>query len=52
MLFSIMNRKQRKTFEAVFSKRAPKTLPWDDIESLLKAVGCELEEREGSAVIF
>ena len=47
-----MNSKQRKTLEAIFSKRIPKTLPWNDIESLLKAVGCELEEREGSAVIF
>jgi hypothetical protein len=47
-----MNSKQRKTLEAVFSRRIPKTLPWYDIESLLKAVGCELEEREGSAVVF
>jgi len=47
-----MNTKQRKTLTAIFSKRIPKTLPWDDVESLLKAVGCELEEREGSAVIF
>ena len=52
MLVSVMNKKQRKTLEAIFSKRTPKTLPWDDIESLLKSVGCELEEREGSAVIF
>ena len=47
-----MNKKQRKTLEAIFSKRISKTLPWDDVESLLKAVGCELEEREGSSVIF
>jgi hypothetical protein len=47
-----MNSKQRKTLEAIFAKRIPKTLPWNDIESLLMAVGCELEEREGSAVVF
>jgi hypothetical protein len=47
-----MNKKQRKTLEMLFSRRIPKTLPWDDVESLLKAVGCELEEREGSAVVF
>jgi len=47
-----MNKRQRKTREAIFSEHMPKTLPWDDIESLLKAVGCGLEEREGSAVVF
>ena len=47
-----MNKKQRKTLEALFSLRIPKTLPWDNIESLLKAIGCELEERTGSAVVF
>ena len=52
MLVSGMNSKQRKTLEAIFSKRIPKTLPWDEIESLLKGVGCELEERGGSAVVF
>ena len=52
VLVSDMNSRQRKTLEAIFSKRIPKTLPWDDIESLLKAAGCELEEQKGSAVIF
>jgi len=52
VLLSSMNKKQRKTLEAIFSKRIPKTLPWDDIESLLRAVGCEFEEREGSAAVF
>jgi len=47
-----MNSKQRKMLEAIFSKRISKTLPWDEIESLLQAVGCEIEEREGSAVVF
>jgi hypothetical protein len=47
-----MNKKQRQTLEAVFSKRMPKTLPWNDMVSLLGAVGCELEEHEGSRVIF
>ena len=52
MLVFDMNSKQRKTLEAIFSKRIPKTLPWDEMVSLLKGVGCKLKEREGSAVIF
>ena len=52
MLVFIMNSKQRKTLEAIFLKRIPRALPWDEIESLLIGVGCELEERAGSAVVF
>jgi hypothetical protein len=47
-----MNKKQRKTLETLFSTPIPKTVPWNEIESLLKAVGCTMEEREGSRVIF
>jgi hypothetical protein len=47
-----MNSKQRKTLEAIFSKPVPRSLPWNEIESLLMAVGCELEEGKGSRVIF
>ncbi|MDR2800455.1 MAG: type II toxin-antitoxin system HicA family toxin [Desulfovibrio sp.] len=47
-----MNSKQRKTLEAIFSRPTPKNLPWNDIESLLKAVGCKVTEGEGSRVSF
>jgi hypothetical protein len=47
-----MNSKQRKTLEAIFSKPMPKTLPWNDIESLFRAIGCRVIEGEGSRVSF
>ena len=47
-----MNSKQRKTLEAIFAKRIPKTLPWNDIESLFKAIGCKIIEGDGSRVSF
>ena len=47
-----MNSKQRATFEAIFSEPVPKNIPWDDIESLLKAIGCKVKNRGGSKVGF
>lgn len=47
-----MNGKHRKTLAAIFSQPAPKAMPFRDIESLLKAVGCEVIEGEGSRVLF
>ena len=52
MLVPFMNNKQRKTLEAIFSEPIPQNLLWDDIESLLKAVGCEVKNRGGSRVGF
>jgi hypothetical protein len=52
VLLFVMNSKQRKTRAAIFSDPMPKTLPWDDIESLLKAIGCRVIEKGGSAVAF
>ncbi len=49
---AIVNNRQRKTFEAVFREPAPATIAWNDIESLLLAVGCELREGSGSRVRF
>jgi len=51
VLFNI-NNKQRKTLESVFSRPAPKNIPWNDIESLFKAIGCTVIEGEGSRVSF
>lgn len=45
-----MNNKQRKTLKAVFEKPVPSSIAWKDIEKLLVAVGCVLEEGRGSRV--
>jgi hypothetical protein len=47
-----MNSRQRKTLESIFSRPTLKNIPWNDIESLLKAIGCKVIEREGSRVSF
>jgi hypothetical protein len=47
-----MNSKQRKTLEAIFSNPSPESLPWNDIESLFKAIGCQVIEGGGSRVSF
>jgi hypothetical protein len=47
-----MNNKQQETLEAIFSIPVPKNLQWDDIESLLSAVGCTIKNRGGSKVGF
>jgi hypothetical protein len=47
-----MNGKQRGTLEAIFSEPAPRNLRWDDIESLLRAIGCKTVNRGGSKVAF
>jgi hypothetical protein len=52
VLVFAMNSKQRKTLDVIFSDPVTKTMPWDDIESLLKSVGCRVIEKGGSAVAF
>lgn len=47
-----MNARHRKTLAALFANQRPRTIPFRDIESLLKAVGCAVEERAGSRVVF
>ena len=49
-----INRKHKATLKAVFRRPVSGTIRWADIESLLQALGAEIEEREGSrvAVIF
>jgi hypothetical protein len=47
-----MNKRQRETLEAIFSEPVPKKLLWDDIESLLNAIGCKVKNRGGSKVGF
>lgn len=47
-----MNSKHRKTLEAVFSDPISGNLPWDRIEALLIAIGCNVVEGSGSSVTF
>ncbi len=46
--------KHRKILHAIFAHPISTNIKWRDIEALLKALGAEIEEREGSriAVIF
>jgi hypothetical protein len=47
-----MNSKQRKTLIAIFADPVPANIRWDDIESLLIAIGCQMIEGSGSRVRF
>jgi len=47
-----MNSRQRKTLEAVFETPRRSDIRWTDVESLLLAVGCRMEEGRGSRVRF
>ena len=45
-----MNAKQRKTLEAIFTKPVPQDIRWSQIEALIRALGGQVFEREGSRV--
>ncbi len=45
-----MRKKHRKILEAIFKRPTQSNIRWDDIESLLDALGAYVEEREGSRV--
>jgi membrane protein implicated in regulation of membrane protease activity len=45
-----MNAKQRKTLAAIFARPTSSSIPFADIESLVKALGGVISEREGSRV--
>lgn len=47
-----VNSKHRKTLETIFSDPIGGNLPWDRIESLLVAIGCNVVEGSGSSVTF
>ncbi len=49
-----VKRSHHRTLEAIFARPTSGNIRWDDIESLLTALGADIEEREGSrvAVIF
>ena len=45
-----MDRKHRKTLEAIFEKPERANIPWRDIEALFMALGAEISEGRGSRV--
>jgi hypothetical protein len=47
-----VNSRQTRTLKAVFTDPVSGTIVWSDIESLLKAVGCEVVEGNGARVRF
>lgn len=47
-----MKRAHRKTLEAVFAHPTGANIAWKDIEALLKGLGAEVSEREGSRVVI
>lgn len=45
-----VNAKQRKTLAAIFARPTSASIPFADIEALIKALGGTVQEREGSRV--
>ncbi len=45
-----MNKRHRKTLDAIFDKPARSDIEWKEIESLFKALGAEVSEGRGSRV--
>ena len=45
-----MNKKHRKTLEAIFEKPIKSNVRWDDIENLFIALNAEVSEGSGSRV--
>ena len=45
-----MNNKQRRTLGAVFADPVQPTIKWSDIESLLGALGAEINQGKGSRI--
>lgn len=45
-----MNKRHRKTLEAIFVQPISGNIKWRDVESLLKTLGAILTERAGSRV--
>jgi len=45
-----MNKRQHRTLKRIYSRPVSGSIPWKEIESLMKALGAEVEERAGSRV--
>jgi hypothetical protein len=50
MISSSLNKKQRTTLKTVFRNPVPQNIRWTDVESLIRALGGTVREREGSRV--
>lgn len=46
----MLKKKHRKTLEAIYAKPVQAAIEWQDIESMLKAMGAEISEGRGSRV--
>lgn len=47
-----MNKKQRKTYDAIFANPIKRNIIWDDVVALVKALGGTITEGNGSRVRF
>ena len=45
-----MNAKQQKIYDKIFKNPVQSDIEWQDIESLLKSLGAEISEGNGSSV--
>ena len=45
-----MKRRHQRTLEALFAHPTPANIQWSDIVALLRGLGAEISEREGSRV--
>lgn len=45
-----LRKKHQKTLEAVFARPIRASVPWSAVESLLRALGAEIERGDGSRV--
>ena len=49
-IISIVNRRHRKTLEAIYAEPISGNIDWRKIEALFKAAGCEIIEGSGSRI--
>ncbi|MGK7930699.1 MAG: type II toxin-antitoxin system HicA family toxin [Microcystaceae cyanobacterium] len=47
-----MNKKQRKIYDALFAEPIRRNILWDDVVSLIKAIGGTVTQGNGSRVRF
>lgn len=47
-----MNSKQTRTLQAIFTNPVSPSIAWADVESLFKALGCNVIEGRGSRIRF
>ncbi len=47
-----MNKKQRKTYDAILAEPIRRNLVWNDVVGLIKAIGGKVTQGDGSRVRF